>query len=144
VQFSDGVTTYDGTVARGGLGILSSWLYGGAFANHAEAGAEVTAGLATLSSVDTSLRNGQSLLSAAVGRAQVDLDANARLYNIKLDQLFNAREAEVKAATARVNAASFGLSVTASLQISMVKNLFGDLAPQKQTLFQVLANASSV
>lgn len=142
IQFTDGVTTLDGTLKRSGSGILNAWLYND-FATQADrdqARADVAAAVKRLNRAEASFRQNIDLITSGVSRLDVDLQALAADFQKQTTEDLDAKQAERRALTAKVDFTLNNLSLTANVSNAFIQNMF--LAPkpnEKRSLFDILS-----
>ena len=142
IQFTDGTDTYDGTLARSGSGIVQAWLYND-FATQADrdqARADVAAAVKRLDLAAAAFRQNIDLISAGVGRLDVDMQDLTKDFLKRSTEDLDAKQAERRALTTKVDLTLNDLSLTSAVSNAFIQNLF--LAPkpnEKRSLFDIIS-----
>lgn len=141
ISFTDGTNTYNGTLRKGGLGLMSGWMYNN-FATQADidqASADVGVGIKEVLNTERSYRTSKALIETAISKLQLNVDAkNAEYKTVSTEQL-TAKQAERRAITQKYDFAMNSLSLTANVNVSFIQGLFN--SPniyEKKSVFGVL------
>lgn len=141
IQFSDGVTTYDGTLTRTGSGVLSAWLYNN-FATQADIDqgkSDVNDAMQRIDATETAFRRNLALIEAGISSVGSEMTSATEAYKAQTLEDLDAKQAERKALTTRFDLTVNSLSLIASINIQYVLNLFAADDPnEKQSVFDVL------
>lgn len=139
----DNPVQYTGTVKRGGLGVLPSWLYGdlSVQANKDRALADLQAGFKKLAryELDYNIDNAQvSGMSQSITNKMLSKQAE---FDKVANEEVDAKLAEKKAIKARFEIYTNALTLTSARAQNFIKQMFQTTAPGKKSLTEVMIDS---
>lgn len=148
VQFEDvtdpaNPVAMSGTIKRGGLGVLPSWLYGdlSVQANRDRANADLTAGFKTLARDELDFNVDQAQLSGMSSSLTSKMRDLQDQYDKVANEEVDAKIAEKKAIKARFDIFNNSLALTSGNSAFYIQQMFQTSLPKKQTLKDAMLGA---
>jgi|GEM_PF-4644893 hypothetical protein len=140
--------TYDGTLKKGGLGVLHSWSYGN-FKDDADPDAATTARQAAAQDIDTAIRKlaqierNLNIYEAGLSGISNGLDGKSSLlsteYKKVSEEELNAKQAERRAIETRFNIATNAMALSNETTATFVYQMFvKSPTTEKETLTDIL------
>lgn len=136
--------TMTGTVKRGGLGVLPSWLYGDLSVqeNVDRANADLAAGFKKMARIELDFNIDQAQLST------MDSSLTSKMQNLQKDyervanEEVDAKTAEKKAIQTRFDIYNNSLALTSSQSTNYIQQMFNTALPTKQSFGDALLSAN--
>lgn len=135
--------TFSGTIKRGGLGVLPSWLYGDLTvpANQDRVKADLTSGFKNLARIELDFNVDQAQLSG------MHSSLTSKMRNLQTDyervstEEVNAKTAEKKAIQTRFDIYNNALALTSARSSNYIQQMFNTSLPTKQSFKDALLSA---
>lgn len=126
VEFSDGTTTYTGTLRTGGGEVLNSWLYNdfAAQGDRDEAMAAIDAAMKRISKVEREYRVGEALLTAGRDKVITEMATATKEHQVALDKEVNEKDAALKALQARMDLTEKIFALSGTTSATFIEGLF--------------------
>jgi hypothetical protein len=141
IQFTDGTTTYDGTLTRTGGGIMSSWLYND-FATQTDidnAKTDVRAAMRRVDLTEQAFRRSLLVIDDGVESYEEDIDDASEAVKTTAQENLDALQAEEKALQTKFDLTLSQLALTSKISTDFIASLF--LAPdpfEKRDVFDII------
>lgn len=141
---NDPSNTLTGTIKRGGLGVLPSWLYGDLTvqANKDLVDADLTASFKTLARYELDFNVDQAQLSGMNSSLNSKMQGLQSDFNRVANDEVDAKIAEKKAIKARFDIFNNSLALTSTTSSYYIQQMFNTSAPAKKSLNEVLLGAA--
>lgn len=138
-------TQYTGTIKRGGLGVLPSWLYGdlSVAENKERASADMNAAFKKLARIELDFNIDQAQLSGIKKNLTGKINSMHSDYERVANEEVDAKIAEKKAIKARFDIFMNSLTLTSTRSQNFITQMFQTEAPKKKSLGEVMMNAAS-
>ena len=136
--------TMTGTVKRGGLGVLPSWLYGDLSVqeNRDRANADLAAGFKKMARVELDFNIDQAQLSTMDSTLTSKMQNLQKDYDRVANEEVDAKLAEKKAIQSRFDIYNNALALTSARSTGYIQQMFNTALPTKQSFGDALMSAN--
>ncbi len=128
IQFTDttGPTVYNGTLYKGGTGIMSGWLYNNLVGagDQTNAQDDVDTAIQTMIDTERDYKINLTMIKSAVSKLNTQIDNLADEFKRVSAEELSAKQAERRAIAQKFDLAMNNVSLTSNVSVTLIQNLF--------------------